>query len=444
MNILKTRLITGLLLLISSSLWAQTKQNSNEVRLVKEIDISHYVGKKYQLTTNIKCNLADSSSQYGLFVLQVGRHEYDFIEASGKNDVSSVKAADWKTVSFEGIIQPRAKRIWIYLTALGNGDFFFDDLSLKIQDDKATWNTIPINNHDFEETADIKKTLKGFKNTKTVTANPNIRASIATTDKGNALLVSSRNNTVTYKTNYGQNHSAGNYLAMKDGRKIYYEVYGDGEPLLLLHGNGGSIRSFAGTIPELAKHYKVIAVDTRGQGKSVDKETINFNYELFAGDMETLISKLNLQQVNIVGWSDGAITGLLLAMRNPLLVKKLVLMGVNLNPTTEAVSPGIISQAKKDIEKLRKHNDPKDQTTTRLLEMILKEPNIPVSELSKVNAETLVMAGEKDLVLKKHTTLIAENIKNSQLHIVKGETHFLPEENPELFNKIVLDFLQHK
>lgn len=439
MNILKTRSITVLLSFITISLCAQTKKNSNEVRLVKEINISSYIGKKYQVKADIRSGSTDSSSQWGLFVLQVGKGDYDFITESGQNNLSS-EGAEWKNFSIEGVILPGAKKIWLYLTALGNGDFIFDNLELKIQENNS-WKTIQINNHDFEETATIKKVLKGFKNTRAVINNPNIRASIETSGNNKALLLSSRNNSVTYQTRYGQNHAAGNYVIVRDGKKIYYEMYGEGEPLILLHGNGGSIHSFKGQIPELAKKYKVIAVDTRGHGNSADKETTSFNYELFADDMEILIRQLNLQHVNIIGWSDGAITGILLSIRNPDLVNKLVLMGANLNPSAEAVSEKFIRRVQRDIQKLKKINDPENNSTIRLMEMLLNEPNIPASALGKIKATTLVIAGEKDLVLEKHTRSIAGNIKGAQLNIVKGETHFLPEENPLLFNKIVLDFL---
>lgn len=133
---------------------------------------------------------------------------------------------------------------------------------------------------------------------------------------------------------------------------------------------------------------------------------------------------------------------MLYAMEQPEKVHKLVLMGANLNSSEEAVTSKILSQTRKDIDRLKKQNDPKNRTTIKLLEMILKEPNIPASELSKIKAETLVMAGEKDLILEKHTQLIAQNIPHSELKIVKRENHFLPDENSVLFNSIVLEFLK--
>jgi len=444
MNILKNTLAIGFLLsLVPVSLTAQTKKNSNETSLVKEIKTTPDVGKKYRINVDIKCTSADSSSRWGIFTLQVGKNDYDFINASGKSNFSTTQNAEWKTFSIEGTILPNSKKIWIYLITSGNGDFYFDNLEFKLQDENAGWETVKIDNHDFEQTTDIKSVLKEFKNTKAVLNNSNIKASIAVLDNANkALYISSKNNSVTYKNNYGQNTAAGNYITAKDGKKIYYESYGEGEPLLLLHGNGGSIHSFQDNIPELAKYYKVIAVDTRGQGNSIDNETENFTYDLFADDLEVLIEKLGIKKLNIVGWSDGAIIGLLLSIRHPDLVDKLVMMGANLNPSGEAINERLLKQTQKDIEKLKKDNAPGSLVTVRLLEMLLKYPDIPLSDLHKVKARALVMAGEKDLVLEKHTRLIAENIPNAQINIVKGETHFLPEENAVLFNKIVVDFLK--
>lgn len=429
-------------MLAATSLTAQTRENSNDVGLVKEIKVQAYAGKKYRIKADIKGAATDSSSQWGLFILQVGKNDYDFIKGSAQSNLSTTPNEEWRTFSIEKTILPGSRKIWIYLRAIGNGDFYFDNLVFEIATDSNTWQPIYIDNADFEATSSIKKVLKGFKNTEAATHNPNIKTSVAVLGNNKVLCIASRNNTVSYRTVYGHNPAAGNYITVKDGKKIYYETYGTGEPLLLLHGNGGSIYAFRNSIPELAKHYQVIAVDTRGQGNSVDEETAAFNYELFAGDLEMLVEKLGFKKVTIVGWSDGAIIGLLLSIRHPDLVDKLVLMGANLNPSEEAVSRKILHQTRKDIARLRQQNDPGNRTTIRLLEMLLAHPHIPPADLHQIKARTLVMAGEKDLVLEQHTRLIAEHIAQATVRIVKGATHFLPEENAALFNKIVLAFLQ--
>lgn len=132
------------------------------------------------------------------------------------------------------------------------------------------------------------------------------------------------------KTNYGKNKN-GKYIDIGDA-KIYYETYGKGEPLLLLHGNNGSISDFYQQIPALAKHFKVIAIDTRGQGRSTDFTTSDYSYELFANDLHKVIQQLDLKNVNILGWSDGGNTGLMFSLKHPELVNKLITIGANIHP----------------------------------------------------------------------------------------------------------------
>tara|TARA_R110001583_G_scaffold154770_1_gene306488 strand:- start:3749 stop:4228 length:480 start_codon:yes stop_codon:yes gene_type:complete len=157
--------------------------------------------------------------------------------------------------------------------------------------------------------------------------------------------------------------------------------------------------------------------------------------------MKVLLDTLHLKQVNLVGWSDGGNTGLTLAIKYPQYVKKLVTMGANLNSSDTSISVKLKKGIQKDILKLKAKNAGHENVTIMLLEMLLKEPNINPSDLKNVTAEALVLAGEKDIILEQHTKLIANSIPNSKVEILKKQTHFLPQENPELFNKTVLNFL---
>jgi pimeloyl-ACP methyl ester carboxylesterase len=136
---------------------------------------------------------------------------------------------------------------------------------------------------------------------------------------------------------YGKNAAVGKYAEIR-GFKMYYEVYGKGEPLLIIHGNGGSIKDFRYQIPYFAKKYQVILADSRAQGKSNnDKDTLS--YEMMSDDLNALMDQLKIKNANVIGWSDGGIEGLLLAMRNPDKVKMLAVTGANLWPDTTAVDP---------------------------------------------------------------------------------------------------------
>src|SRR5579875_3346680 len=147
---------------------------------------------------------------------------------------------------------------------------------------------------------------------------------------------------------YGNNASAGRYYNIR-GIKMYCEMYGSGKPLLLIHGNGGSIKAFDKTIPYFAKHYKVIAVDSRSQGKSEDEKD-SLSFEMMADDFAALLDTLHIDSADVIGWSDGGINALLLAIRHPEKVKRLAATGANLWPTADAFRPGLWDEEKQEYD----------------------------------------------------------------------------------------------
>ena len=238
---------------------------------------------------------------------------------------------------------------------------------------------------------------------------------------------------------YGDNPVAGGHVKLKDA-DLYYETYGSGIPLLLLHGDSQSIKAFTYQIPELSKHYKVIAVDTRGQGRSKDFTTGALNYNMFANDMKQLLDSLHIKKVNILGWSDGGITGLLMAIKYPEYVNKLAVTGANLEPTDQAVDGKALKEVAKGIKGWQKDTSAHATMEVRLFTMMLNEPHISVDSLKTIKSPVLVMAGENDIILKKHTELIATSIPNSTLYIFKGATHYVPVDKPDEFNNKVISF----
>ena len=119
-----------------------------------------------------------------------------------------------------------------------------------------------------------------------------------------------------YSINYGDNKEAGNYKKI-NGINLYYEIYGTGKPLIFLHGSGGSIRGASGRIEYFKKYFKVIAIDSRGHGKSIDTTTKQLTYVQMANDIKVLLDSLNIDSAFVQGQSDGAILGLLLAINYP-------------------------------------------------------------------------------------------------------------------------------
>ncbi|AJW63151.1 2-hydroxy-6-oxo-6-(2'-aminophenyl)hexa-2,4-dienoic acid hydrolase [Elizabethkingia miricola] len=236
------------------------------------------------------------------------------------------------------------------------------------------------------------------------------------------------------KTVYGKNKN-GKYIDLKDA-KIYYEEYGKGQPLLFLHGNNGSISDFSMQIPFFAKHYRVIAIDTRGQGRSTDLTQDTYSYQKFAADLYQVTKSLNLEQVDIVGWSDGGNTALIFNYEHPEMVNRVVAIGANMNPT--GVKEKLIESLKKQIA----GNDPK--TNQRLIQLMLNHPDIKSNQLSLITNPVLVVAGSDDVIKDEHTRLIHKLIRNSELAIIPNATHYVPFEQPEKLNELMLNFLKNK
>jgi len=239
---------------------------------------------------------------------------------------------------------------------------------------------------------------------------------------------------------YGKNDAVGKMVKLDDA-ELYYETYGEGEPLILLHGNGGSIKEFYKQIPELSKEFKVIAIDTRAQGNSKDFTKGNLNYKIFADDLKNVMDHLNISKANILGWSDGGNTGLEFALKYPQNLNKLIIIGANAFP--EGVDEDLLKNFKSKVHIMQLANQPENETEKRLLNLMLNEPHINKKSLNKIQNSTLVVAGENDVIRKAHTEMIAKEILNAKLKIYPKASHYLPFEIAEDLNKDVIDFLKN-
>ena len=241
---------------------------------------------------------------------------------------------------------------------------------------------------------------------------------------------------------YGSNPAAGHTFT-NNGVVLYYEVYGTGEPLLVVHGNGGSIYDLAAQIAYFRRHYKVIAMDSRSQGKS-GESPVKLTYELMADDLAALIDHLKIGPVNVLGWSDGGIEALLLGIRHPTKVKKIASMAANLNPSEDAVEPEVIAWVKSMIAQApaSMKDTPEGRREMALTQLLLEEPNIDPKALESITVPTLVLAGDHDVIRDVHTLEIFHHIPNSQLVIFPNSTHMVPFDDPVLFNSTVERFLR--
>lgn len=237
----------------------------------------------------------------------------------------------------------------------------------------------------------------------------------------------------------GKNNLAGKYINTRNF-KLYYETYGQGEPLLIIHGNGGSINNFINQVPYFAKNYQVIIADSRAQGKSTDKGD-SLSYEMMTDDLNALLDTLHLNACNVIGWSDGGINGLLLAIHHPEKVKKLAITGANLWPDTTAIDPFVYNWAM-NLNKLSNKNDttPQLKNQRKLNYLLAYEPHITIEQLHTIKCPTLVMSGDHDVILPRHSLLIAESIAQSYLWILPNSGHSTPINYKNQFNEVVNDF----
>jgi pimeloyl-ACP methyl ester carboxylesterase len=240
---------------------------------------------------------------------------------------------------------------------------------------------------------------------------------------------------------FGNNDASGKYLSMR-GFRMYFEVYGKGEPLLVIHGNGGSIASMAGQIPFFALSNTVIAADSRAQGKSQDPQD-SLSYEMMADDYSALMDSLHFDSAFVIGWSDGGIIGLLLAIRHPEKVKKLAVTGANIRPDSSAVSATDIQSMRDMVAGLRtKNQDPPVKNSIKLTQMMIDEPNITWRSLQQIHCPVLVIGGDHDIIKPEHTMEIYRSIPGASLWILPGSGHDTCISYRDEFNLQVSRFFQ--
>ncbi|TCL61728.1 alpha/beta fold hydrolase [Allofournierella massiliensis] len=197
--------------------------------------------------------------------------------------------------------------------------------------------------------------------------------------------------------------------AIVNGLKLFYHKEGSGRPVILLHGNGEDHTIFDVAIKDLARSYTVYALDSRAHGKSDPVPTLT--YREMAGDVAAFIRQQGLEKPALVGFSDGGVVALLVALRWPDLPGRLVVAGANMTPTG-------IKQPWRTLMRVQNRISPDPK-----LELMLTQPHLAGWQLTGITAPTLVLAGEKDLIDEGQTRRIARSIPGAKLLILPGETH---------------------
>ncbi|MGN0969101.1 MAG: alpha/beta fold hydrolase [Oscillospiraceae bacterium] len=221
--------------------------------------------------------------------------------------------------------------------------------------------------------------------------------------------------------------------------QLHYTETGTGEPLVLLHGNGEDSSYFVHQIAFFSAHRRVLAVDTRGHGKS-PRGSAPFTIRQFAEDLLAFLDERGIERTDLLGFSDGANIALVFALRHPGRVRRLILNGANLDPAGVKRSVQIPIELGYRVASLFAKKSAGAKQHAELLGLMVNDPMIPAEELGKVTAPTLVIAGTKDMIREKHTRAIADALPNAKLVFLPGD-HFIANKNPEAFNRAVEGFL---
>ena len=236
--------------------------------------------------------------------------------------------------------------------------------------------------------------------------------------------------------------------AQVNGVSIHYSIYGQGSPAIFLHGGLANADYWGKQVSAVAAHYTVILMDSRGHGRST-RDARPYGYDLMADDVVALMDHLNIATADIVGWSDGAIVGIDLAMRHKDRIGKVfafaantltsgVKDGVEKNPTFAA----FIARAGHEYEAYSATPKEYDAFVAQITRMWAEQPNWSDAQLKAIDAPVLVVDGDHDEAIKReHTEYIAATIPHSGLLILPDVSHFAFLQDPGQFNFAILHFL---
>ena len=228
----------------------------------------------------------------------------------------------------------------------------------------------------------------------------------------------------------------GAYWTRVNGRRVYYEVHGHGRPLLLLHGGDSGGHSFARQMASFARHHEIIVPDQVGQGRTPDVPG-PLTYTGMMQDTVELLHKLNIQEADVVGFSDGGILALMLAVHHPELTRRLAISGVNFAPD------GLTSDTLDELRAAMPEGKPKtiDEKLEQLWLNSPTEKELNLKLLASIEDPVLVMSGDRDVITLEHTITIYRTIPNAELFVLPGTDHGTFDTRPGLVNPVVLNFL---
>lgn len=236
-------------------------------------------------------------------------------------------------------------------------------------------------------------------------------------------------------------------LAPVNGIKIWYAMFGRGEPVVLLHGGLANANYWGHQVRALQRHYQVIVMDSRGHGRS-SRNQEPYGYDLMASDVVALLDHLKISKAAIVGWSDGAIIGLGIAMKHPERVSRLFAFAANSDPSGVAdiassdVFNAYIARAGEEYKRLSPTPTEYQSFVAEITKMWESQPKWTSSDLAAIKVPTWIVDGDHDEAIKRENTeFMAANIPGAGLLIQPEVSHFSFLQDPEQFDDDVLHFL---
>jgi pimeloyl-ACP methyl ester carboxylesterase len=234
-----------------------------------------------------------------------------------------------------------------------------------------------------------------------------------------------------------------------NGVKIWYATFGRGEPVILLHGGLANANYWGDQVRALQARYRVVVMDSRGHGRSTRNDQ-PYGYDLMAGDVVALMDFLKIKKAAIVGWSDGAILGLDIAMHHPERVSKLFAFAANSDPSgvadieKSAVFNAFIARAEKEYETLSPTPTEYNAFLAQITKMWETQPNWTAADLQRIAVPTWIVDADHDEAIKRENTeFMAAQIPNAGLLLQPEVSHFSFLQDPDQFTADVLHFLQH-
>ncbi|MEZ5885760.1 MAG: alpha/beta fold hydrolase [Paracoccaceae bacterium] len=242
--------------------------------------------------------------------------------------------------------------------------------------------------------------------------------------------------------------AASSGTAPVNGIEMYYATYGAGDPVLLIHGGLGNADIWANQVIDLMKDHLVIVADSRGHGRSTRTEE-PYGYDLMASDYLALLDYLKIDKVDLVGWSDGGIIGLDIAMSHPERLDHLFAQAANI--TVDGVDPAVAENAVfgdyigwmgEEYATLSPTPDQFDAFVEQISGMWASQPNWSDDQVSAITVPTAIVAGDHDeAILRAHTEKMAALIPGAKLVILPDASHFAMLQAPDEYTAAVRAFI---